>query len=653
MIHLYGTIGFGDKTAQWLAGEMDKEGDDIIEVAINSGGGDLFEGLAMTTRLKEDERAVSITVDGLAASAAALPIAAADEVRMYESAFLMIHNPWSIADGDHNDLKKAAGELEEMANSYADEIMNRFNGERDELISMLDDETWLTARDAKEMGLVDTIIDDEDATDEPATAAAKVVFASSLDFATLPTDVAKAMQNASSQNTTVNIEEPMEAQVDDQKGKEQAHPEPQEAAKKERRRIMTIQRAAKRMGLSENDQVAAMIDGGESVSAALEKMLDLNAEDRPAIQSTSDVQVGKDEMDNFKEGITKNFAAQEMGTKQDPKNPYRGATILTGAQKWLALNGEDALGISKSEVAERVFRASAGRHSTSDYPNILKDAANVVMEQIYEESPHTWEAWTENRPFTDFRVHHRQNINQFQTFEKTPESGEIKYGTIGDRGQEARLESYSNGFKITRQTIINDQLSALMETPRMMAEAAGRTIQFAVSSLLSKNDQTIDRTGRVIFHNTDNNLIDQALTSSALSDAIAAMRNQRDEDGKGALNFMPRYLLVPAELEADARRLTGSIADVDENQSGIMNVHQAAYEVIVDPNLGFDDLNGDPAHWYLAAQRSGVQVGGLNGAPAPRMEVESATLRGMKIEAILDFGVVCVENRSLVKSTGG
>ncbi|PUZ23532.1 hypothetical protein BUY00_01550 [Staphylococcus chromogenes] len=139
-----------------------------ITVNINSGGGDVFSGVAIHNMLKSHKAHVTVKIDGLAASIASVIAMAGDKVIIPRNAMLMIHNAWTFAVGNASDLRKQAEDLEKInsvvINSYLDKNPDI---DEDELRSLMDEETWLTAQEAKDFGLVDEIA-------EPNKAAANI-----------------------------------------------------------------------------------------------------------------------------------------------------------------------------------------------------------------------------------------------------------------------------------------------------------------------------------------------------------------------------------------------------------------------------------------------------------------------------------------------
>lgn len=135
-----------------LIGWLAKQSGDV-EININSPGGDATAGIAMANAIAAyDKGKVSANVLGIAASAASIVACAADEVRMGEGAFLMIHNPWTITMGEADDLRHSAEVLDKMRDSLIGFYQSKTSKSADELKVLLDAETWLNFDDAVAQG---------------------------------------------------------------------------------------------------------------------------------------------------------------------------------------------------------------------------------------------------------------------------------------------------------------------------------------------------------------------------------------------------------------------------------------------------------------------------------------------------------------------
>ena len=136
-----------------------------IELNIYSEGGEVFAALAMHAILTRHPARVVANIDGLAASSATILMLAADEIRMPENAYVMIHNPSWGGWGDHREISAIAEQLRkwgrDMANLYAGRIEDNTGGDRaailSDVIAKMDATTWLTGAEAKALGLVEVI----------------------------------------------------------------------------------------------------------------------------------------------------------------------------------------------------------------------------------------------------------------------------------------------------------------------------------------------------------------------------------------------------------------------------------------------------------------------------------------------------------------
>lgn len=132
-----------------------------VEVVINSGGGDVFSGSEIYTTLKDYPGTVTVKIVGIAASAASVIAMAGDKVLISPTAQIMIHNVASVAQGDYRVMKHEAEVLKNYNKSIANAYMLKTGLSQEELLTLMDKETWLNAQQAKEKGFVDEIMFDE------------------------------------------------------------------------------------------------------------------------------------------------------------------------------------------------------------------------------------------------------------------------------------------------------------------------------------------------------------------------------------------------------------------------------------------------------------------------------------------------------------
>ena len=162
---------FGDIGSSWwgesiTAADFKKDFDDIksskeIKILINSPGGDVFDGIAIHNIIATERAKVSVEVMGLAASAASIIALAGSSLTIDAGGFFMIHNVWTFAMGDANDLRKQADDLDKISG----ELVNIYEAHSDlsakQIKEFMDAETWFTASEAIEHGFADEQIEHE------------------------------------------------------------------------------------------------------------------------------------------------------------------------------------------------------------------------------------------------------------------------------------------------------------------------------------------------------------------------------------------------------------------------------------------------------------------------------------------------------------
>ena len=152
-----------DITPSGFKEDLDSLGNiSILNVYINSPGGDVFAGQAIYSMLKRCKATVNIHVDGLAASIASVIAMAGDTIHMPSNSMMMIHNPWSFAQGNSTDFRKMADDLDKIGLSIQETYLAKApDMKQEELVTLLDAETWLTAQECLDLGLCDVVEEDK------------------------------------------------------------------------------------------------------------------------------------------------------------------------------------------------------------------------------------------------------------------------------------------------------------------------------------------------------------------------------------------------------------------------------------------------------------------------------------------------------------
>jgi len=163
VITMFEPIGYdywtdGGITARKVTAQLRAIGDRPVEVQINSGGGDMFEGLAIYNVLREHPQDVTIKIMGMAASAASIIAMAGDQVEIGAASFVMIHNCWVVAAGNRHDFLETAAWLAPFDQAMTDVYVHRTAQKAAEVAKWMDAETWMSGTTAIANGFADELL---------------------------------------------------------------------------------------------------------------------------------------------------------------------------------------------------------------------------------------------------------------------------------------------------------------------------------------------------------------------------------------------------------------------------------------------------------------------------------------------------------------
>jgi len=181
-ILIYDDIGLFGITAKDFINDLRAiEGIENLTVRINSYGGEIFDAFAIYNVLARHPATVTVIIDGIAASAASVIAMAGDKVVMPENAFLMIHRAWGVVIGNSEDMREWADTMAKFDTAIVNTYLKKSDATPEEIEVLMRDETWLTAKEAYELGFADEVSD-------PVKIAAR---ASLRKFAKLPKELAE------------------------------------------------------------------------------------------------------------------------------------------------------------------------------------------------------------------------------------------------------------------------------------------------------------------------------------------------------------------------------------------------------------------------------------------------------------------------------
>lgn len=584
-----------------------------ITVAINSGGGNINDGFAIYNTLRAYKGHTVARIDGIAASMATIVALGADRVEMADNGWWMIHNPWGVSAGEADKMRKQADIMEQMGKAMLATYVAKTGLPEDEIKAMMDAETWLTAEEAKEKGFVDAVYPGGE----------EVMGLSGSCFAMLGKFQHPPVQLTTQQSSAAELAEAgrVKAVADlfsvFGNGGQAETPEIKEL------KASCISDNTCTPELARQRILAKLAEGIEPLGGAYAHIHPGNGNIvGDSIRAAINTRLGRQEPE--KDNRYNNYSLREMAR----------ASLQDRNISCSSLNTMQMVGL-------------AFTHSTSDFGHILGDVATKSALAGWNESPETFDQWTRTGSLPDFRPGHRVGLDTFPRLREVREGAEYKYATLTDTGATIMLATYGELFSITRQAIINDDLSVLSTIPMAMGRAAKATEGDLVYEVLTSNP-TFNK--EKLFSAKRNNLVSGALSVDMLSAARAHMRKQKSAGGQ-VLNIIPKYLLVPADLEAMAEQVIRSISIPGTNNAGVHNPVKDTLDIITEPRLDASSVDA----WYLAAAKGAdtIEVAYLDGIAEPYLEsTQGFTVDGVTYKVRIDAGVAPVDYRGLLMSTG-
>lgn len=675
---LYGDVGdfWGDGSgfsSQEVLVALAELGAGDITVRINSGGGFVYEGYAIYNAIKAHPGQKTVYVDGIAASAASLIAMAGDLLVMRSASIMMIHDPSGFTWGTADDHRNSAKVLDSLASICADIYAARSGKSVDEVRQLMKDETWLEPAQAVAEGFADEL---ENKGEEEATAYSSFDYMlyrntpASLRAAHRPSPVKKPAATAASREevtTMPDVKNPVDAAptpapapapapvaAEPAPAPAPAPAAPAPAPAPAFNPTEVYQRAdAAGLTLAEANDIVAKC--GSDASKAKDLIIDAVAAKKnpePFVPAG----VTQDARDKFRQGATKGLLFR-AGMKDGERNEFSSLTLRELAREALAVTGRDKRAWrDPMEMIKQAFAPvmEAGLHSTSDFTEVLANVANKSLLKGWEEAEETFTLWTSRGVLVDFKPTKRVDLNLFPNLEEVPEGGEYIYGTIGERGETIQLATYGKKFAITRQAIVNDDMSVFTRIPSRMGKAAKRTVGNLAYAVLTGNPAMSD--GENLFSSAHANLNVGGVAIpdvAALDAARAGMATQQDPDGiaAGGLNISPKFFLVPVALKGKATILMNAEFDPAATQR-VPNSVAGMAQVVADARL---DAASTTA-WYLAGdpnQYDTIEVAYLNGNDQPVLEQRDGwDVDGVEYKVRLDAGVKALDFHALSKNEG-
>jgi len=293
--------------------------------------------------------------------------------------------------------------------------------------------------------------------------------------------------------------------------------------------------------------------------------------------------------------------------------------------------------------------------STVSLPTTLGNTANKILLAAYRESPATWKSFCAIKSANDFKDHTGIRVSDVGELQEIGKNGEIQHGSLSEATYPFSIDTYAKQISLDRRDIINDDLGAFDDISRAHGRGASRLISDLVYTLLLAN------TGD-FFHADNSNLETgggSALALAGLTAAVTALRSQRDDQNRD-LDFQPKTIVTPTDLEVTARELLNSeyIQAAEGDPTG--NALQGLAKLEVEPRLTNSDrfTGTSTTAWYLfaAAAAAPMIVAFLHAQQTPTVEFFGFDSNVDRLAAAwrvyFDVGVAFGDPRAAVKNDG-
>lgn len=428
------------------------------------------------------------------------------------------------------------------------------------------------------------------------------------------------------------------------------------AVKEERARVSEIRKAVKAAGLGE-ELAERMIEANTSVDVARKEIIEALAQKskETSVSTTVRVESGSlDEVKSRKDAAELAIMARHTGNMKPLENnllaqEFRNYSLLEMARYFLEKGGVRTGLLSKTEIASRAL------HHTTDFPEVLANVANKSLRAGYEKAPRSWLPFVRITEVPDFKQVSRVQLGDAPKLKKVNEHGEFTRGSMKDAAEKYSLSTFGRIIGVTRQVIINDDLSAFTRVAELFGQSAADLESDEVYKIFNTNPLMADTIA--LFATGHGNLVSSGSkpSVSALQAIRTLMRKQKglSQDSAEAqyINVMARYLIVPPEYEVDAEQVLS--ATMLANQVAQVNPFAGSMQLIVEPRLS--DVTA-PQPWYVAAdpaQVDTIEVAYLQGQRGVYIETKQGfNVDGLEVKARLDFVAKAIDHRGLARHVG-
>lgn len=354
-------------------------------------------------------------------------------------------------------------------------------------------------------------------------------------------------------------------------------------------------------------------------------------------------------------------AKSEEGKREIASNEFTGYRMTEIAREYLGRRGVRTAGMSSDMLIRAALANSMQRDvigfNSSDFTNILANVAHKSLGRGYMEAPEVWQKIVRVGSVPDFKAAKATTLSAFSALDQIAAGGEYKHGKFTDKGETIQAYKFGKLFSITREALINDDLSALSAIPRAMGMAANRTVGDKVFALLT-SPPTMGEDSLGLFHANHNNTGTAGAPSVTTWDEMRKlMAKQKDPQSTAVLNIRPSIMIVPVALETTGLILRNAAEDPIGNSGAKGGARQPnpfynTFEVVADARL---DTNS-ATKWYGSADPSiydAIGVDFVGGRTEPYLESKDGwNVDGVEYKVRHEFAATVYEWRTLTYNAG-
>lgn len=295
--------------------------------------------------------------------------------------------------------------------------------------------------------------------------------------------------------------------------------------------------------------------------------------------------------------------------------------------------------------------------TTTGLSGILGTTANKTLLKAYATIDSVARRVFSESDVKDFKQHTRYRMISGGHYAKVGADGMLPHGELSEDSYTQQIDTYGQIIALTRQMIINDDLGAFLQIPRMLGREAALALEEAAFTVLMANASSFFSAG----HSNYETGAATALQVSSLTAAEKLFIEQTDSKSK-PIHLTPKILLVPPALKVTAEQLMTSLklfgSTTADKGKPSDNPHAGKFRPECSPYLSNSGLTGySSVAWYLLgdpADVPAIEIAYLSGKRQPTVETGNVDFNqlGIYYRSWFDFGVAQQDYRAAVKEKG-